>query len=258
METETMAIRHWEDVVFQNRNKSYGAYLLRRAYAKRLLFGAAVTVTVVAGILSAPKFFPPEAENNVIRITPDGTIIRSFPPPIVEPLRLPNKNVAPPKLKSQSSRIVVTDELVTQDDVAPVMEVTSEEGIVVAETGMVSDVAGLFVPEPTQPAEPVVRDIAEVMPEYEGGVEAMMKFIRKKIRYPQAPRRLGIDGTVFVRFVVNGEGRVTDVEVIRGVHPDYDAEAVRVISMLPSWTGGRHNGRPVGVRMVIPINFSLK
>ena len=258
METETMAIRHWEDVVFQNRNKSYGAYPLRRAYANRLLFGAAVTLSVVAGILSAPKFFPPETQTDVTVFTPGERIICTLPPPIIEPLRLPNKNVAPPKHESQSSRIVVTDEVITEVDVETVTETQSVEGVVSAEAGILSDVVAVFLPEPSPPAEPLVREIAEVMPEYEGGVEAMMKFIRKKIRYPQAPRRLGIDGTVFVRFVVNGDGRVTDVEVIRGVHPDYDAEAVRVISMLPSWTGGRHNGRPVGVRMVIPINFSLK
>lgn len=258
MEAETLAIRHWEDVVFQNRNKEYGAYPLRRAYAKRVLFGAVVTITVVGIILSSPTFFSHEEETGVVVFNPDDGIIWTAPPPIVEPLRPPKKAVAPPAQKSKSSRIVVTDEEIAQNEVEPVMDVASDDGVVSAEAGMPGEVAAVLLPGPTAPAEPLVREIAEVMPQYEGGVEAMMKFIRKKIRYPNAPKRLGIGGTVYVRFVVNGDGRVTDVEVIRGVHPDYDAEAARVISMLPSWTGGRHNGRPVGVRMVIPINFSLK
>jgi periplasmic protein TonB len=61
-----------------------------------------------------------------------------------------------------------------------------------------------------------------------------------------------------VRFIVNGDGSISDVEVVRGVHPDYDKEAVRVISMLPSWKGGRHHGQPARVRMVIPLKFSLQ
>ena len=257
METETMVIRHWEDVVFQNRNKAYGAYLLRRAYAKRVMFGAAVTVTLVAGILSAPKFFPPEPQTDVTIFTDDGgTIV--LPPPIVEPLRSRKKVADPARHQAKTSRIVVTDEVITQNEIEPVMEVPSEDGVLSSAAGIPGDIATISLPEPTQPEEPVVREIAEVMPQYDGGLEAMMKFIRKKIRYPHTPRKLGIDGTVFVRFVVSGDGRVTDVEVIRGVHPDYDEEAVRVISMLPAWTGGRHNGRPVGVRMVIPINFTLK
>ena len=69
---------------------------------------------------------------------------------------------------------------------------------------------------------------------------------------------MGMDGTVYVRFIVNGDGSVSDLEVIKGVHPDYDKEAKRVIAMLPSWKGGRHHGISVSVRMVLPIKFSLK
>jgi protein TonB len=86
----------------------------------------------------------------------------------------------------------------------------------------------------------------------------MMKFLQKKIRFPKSPQRQGISGTVFVRFIVNGDGSVSDVEVLKGVHPDYDKEAMRVISLLPSWKGGRHNGMPVRVRMVLPIKFNVQ
>lgn len=86
----------------------------------------------------------------------------------------------------------------------------------------------------------------------------MMKFIQKKMRYPSIARQQEIQGTVFVSFVVNGDGTISDVVVIRGIHPDCDKEAIRVVSLLPGWMGGKHNGNPVAVKMVLPITFSLK
>jgi protein TonB len=105
--------------------------------------------------------------------------------------------------------------------------------------------------------EPQIVDIAQTMPSYEGGLEAMMKFIRKKIHYPRSARQLNSEGTVYVQFVVTGDGTVTDVRIMRGFHPDCDREAQRVVAMLPAWKGGSNNGRPVSVRMVLPIKFSL-
>jgi protein TonB len=154
--------------------------------------------------------------------------------------------------------LVTTEQVAYTQTPEPESADFDEAGI---ETGLPAEPEGLGtlgMIESAPIAPPKVWDHAEVMPAYEGGVAAMMKFIQKKIRFPKAPQRQGIDGTVFVRFIINGDGSVSDVEVIKGVHPDYDKEAIRVISMLPSWKGGRHNGMPVRVRMVLPIKFNVQ
>ena len=106
---------------------------------------------------------------------------------------------------------------------------------------------GTDVVEPPAIVEPSVLIKAEVMPAYEGGMEAMYKFIQKKMKYPPVPRRMGIDGTVFVSFVVDATGSITDVKILRGAHVDLDKEAARVIALLPAWKPGRRNSAPLPV-----------
>jgi protein TonB len=154
--------------------------------------------------------------------------------------------------------LVTTDEVIEEEFVEAVEDLFTGDEFVLGEVGDVEGIGTEPAIEPEPVKEPPFLDVAEVMPQYEGGLEAMMKFIQKKIRYPSGPKRQQIDGTVYVRFVVNGDGSVSNVEVIKGVHPDYDKEAMRVISLLPAWKGGSHNGRPVGVRMVLPIKFRLQ
>jgi periplasmic protein TonB len=96
-----------------------------------------------------------------------------------------------------------------------------------------------------------------VMPRYEGGLQAMTKFIQKRLKYPNSARQIGMEGTVFVRFVIDTDGAVKDVEVIKGIYGDCDREAARVIALLAEWKPGMHNHLPVSVRMVLPINFKI-
>jgi periplasmic protein TonB len=258
MEANPIAFRHWEDVVFENRNKSYGAYLLRRAYEKRLLVGVGVTTAVVILLLwlqrsytgreITPERFP--------RYSEAGTQVS--PPPIIEPTRPPEHSVRQPRTNVVNRPVLVTrDPVIEEEEVRSVTDIASDEGFSSGDLGAIEGTGEVPLVDPTPVIEPPFRDHAEVMPQYEGGLEAMMKFIQKKIRYPRVPQKMGIEGTVYVRFIVNGDGSVSDVQVIKGVHPDYDKEASRVISMLPSWKGGSHNGRPVSVRMVLPIKFNL-
>jgi protein TonB len=100
-------------------------------------------------------------------------------------------------------------------------------------------------------------DFAEVMPQFEGGLKAMAKFVQKRMKYPNSARHIGMEGIVFVRFVVNVDGTVTDVEVVRGIYKDCDREAARVIALMPAWKPGMQNHSPVAVRMVLPIKFKL-
>lgn len=120
--------------------------------------------------------------------------------------------------------------------------------------------------EPGDDAVPVVTDapqepltVAEQMPEFPGGQQAMMAYMVKHMRYPQDCIESEIEGKVFMGFVVGGDGLITDVKVMRGVPacPAMDKEAARVVQSMPNWTPGRQNGRPVAVRMVVPVVFKL-
>ncbi|PKP23092.1 MAG: hypothetical protein CVU05_01170 [Bacteroidetes bacterium HGW-Bacteroidetes-21] len=95
------------------------------------------------------------------------------------------------------------------------------------------------------------------MPEYKGGQEAMMKFLVENIKYPEDAKNKGIQGKVFVNFVVSKTGKIQDVSVAQSVNPLLDAEAVRVISSMPNWTPGEDKGKKVDVQITLPINFKL-
>ena len=97
----------------------------------------------------------------------------------------------------------------------------------------------------------------EVLPEFIGGDKAFGSFIGKNIRYPEAARKENISGRVFVSFVVQKNGTLTDIKVLRGLGYGLDEEAVRVISMSPNWKPGTQNGSPVQVKYTIPIMFRL-
>jgi protein TonB len=259
MDANSILLRHWEDVVFEYRNKAYGAYLLRKAYSQRLLVGVVVTLTVVALILLLQRIYSSDQPaTNVIPSTSDPGTILSQPPSIVRPLP-PQGVIHHNEANTQNRRIVVTSDPVDQPEIDAIRSFVSN-GDEQGEIGTVDGegVIPAVVDLPPAVLEPAIVDFAQIMPSYEGGMEAMMKFIQKKIHYPRAPRQMGIDGTVYVRFVVNGDGSVSDVQILRGFHPDCDKEALRVVSMLPAWKGGSNNGRPVAVRMVLPIKFSLK
>lgn len=95
----------------------------------------------------------------------------------------------------------------------------------------------------------------EVLPEPVGGKEAWSKFLQKNLRYPGAAEREGMNGRVFLSFIIEKDGRLTDIKVERGAGFGFDEEALRVLKMAPAWKPGIQNGRPVRVKYTIPINF---
>lgn len=101
-----------------------------------------------------------------------------------------------------------------------------------------------------------VYDVVEVKPEFPGGMGAMMEYFAANIKYPETAAKANIQGRVIVRFVVDTEGNVTEPEIVRGVDPALDAEAIRVVSSMPRWTPGKQDGKAVRVRFVMPVNFS--
>ena len=99
--------------------------------------------------------------------------------------------------------------------------------------------------------------VVEEMPEFPGGQAALMSFIAKSIKYPVVAQENGIQGRVTCSFVVNKDGSIVDAEVIRGIDPSLDKEALRVINTMPKWKPGKQRGKPVRVKFTVPINFRL-
>lgn len=100
--------------------------------------------------------------------------------------------------------------------------------------------------------------IVEEMPEFPGGQSALISFIAKSVRYPVVAQENGIQGKVFVNFVVSKDGTVTNAKITRGVDPSLDKEALRVVMNLPKWKPGKQGGKPVRVSYTVPINFQLQ
>lgn len=111
-------------------------------------------------------------------------------------------------------------------------------------------------PEP-EPAEPDFFTIVEDMPQYPGGDAALMQYLTKNIKYPQIAKENGISGVVYVSFIVDKSGNVTEVKVVRGVDSFLDKEAIRVVSSLKGYTPGKQRGKPVPVQFTLPIRFQL-
>ena len=103
-----------------------------------------------------------------------------------------------------------------------------------------------------------VFDIVEQMPEYPGGQAALFEYLSKNIKYPADAEKKKVEGKVFVTFVVDTDGKITDVSLLRKVFPSLDAEAIRVISAMPNWIPGKQKGQVVRVKYTVPIMFRLK
>jgi periplasmic protein TonB len=258
METNPKEYQTWDDLVFENRNKAYGAYALRKAYSNQVLLGFGFSVALLAILLLLPKGSKPE-----IFPTAELPTIKLMEVPTIERNVEPQQRALPPARRAETINTNTTPVIATEpvDNITPVTP--TESGALGSTNGSETGISDTettttgtdIVPVAT---EPPVCIFAEVMPAYTGGNEALYEFISRKMRYPASARRMGIEGTVYVSFVVTGDGSIAEVTVIRGIHHDCDKEAARVISMLRGWTGGRQGGRPVSVRMVLPIKFQLR
>lgn len=130
--------------------------------------------------------------------------------------------------------------LLGSPDVPAAIEVLQPETIVVA-----------------APQEEPVFTVVEQMPKYPGGEDALVKYLSENIKYPENARKKGIQGTVFVTFVVEKDGKVSNARVLRGVDTELDKEALRVVSEMPKWFPGKEGGKPVKVQYNLPIAYKL-
>jgi protein TonB len=259
METKALVVRTWDDLIFASRNREYGAYPLRKAYSRNLMVGLGVSTALIAILFLAADLNPDKKIKALPPpITDRSGDVRLDPPPVFEarPPAQPIRRTEPTPRTNTTIRVVsqpVEDTPIVDDPV-----ISSQDGSLTGtDAPLIGDDIGTSDIPVVAPVMPEVVTYAEVMPAYEGGYEEMIRFLKSKLRYPATDRRIGTEGTVFVSFIVNGDGSIRDVKVVRGISATCDKEAVRVISLLPGWKGGRQNGNPVAVRMVLPVKFSL-
>ena len=258
-ENEFVAQR-WDDIVFENRNQEYGAYPLRQRYSFNILLGVAITFLTVAFVLALPTlsgWFMNEPDTKIA--IPKKLVYTELmaPPPIDKQKPLPPK-VLLPKLqkviKFVPPRVVkeqVVDEVPTIDD----LKVNEVAAVAVdGDTDIVFD----------EPVEEVVAEnpdeiftVVEQQPEFAGGYDALTAFLKTNMQYPKLARKMGIEGTVHVSFLVSKTGSISEVKVLRGISAECDKEAIRVVEKMPAWTPGKQNGHPVHVRLVMPLKFRL-
>lgn len=155
----------------------------------------------------------------------------------------------PPPVIQQPEIIEVPDEKEIEQTVEVNLDVEVDENTRVEEVVAVSDV----VEEETDE----IFTIAETNPTPPGGMEAFLGYLAKNIVYPEQARRMGMEGKVFVEFVVDKNGNLTDIRALKGIGGGCDEEAVRVLKAAPAWSPGKQRGRPVKVKMVVPVFFKL-
>ncbi|MEG1543878.1 MAG: energy transducer TonB [Tannerellaceae bacterium] len=170
---------------------------------------------------------------------------------ITRPENIPPPPPPPPAPAAAEVLNVVDDNVdLKQQDI-----ITSEDNQKVAQAQ--TYVAPAVVEEEEESAQQIFT-VVEEMPQFPGGDAALLQFIGKSIKYPVIAQENGIQGRVICAFVVNRDGKIVDGEVLRGVDPSLDKEALRVIGTMPTWKPGKQRGKPVRVKYTVPITFRLQ
>jgi len=167
-----------------------------------------------------------------------------------EDIPITRQETPPPPPPPMSTELVIVEDDVEID----------EEFIVDVEATITTEVrefTQVRIAQEEEISEEIIFIVVEEWPSFPGGEEARLRFLSENIRYPQMAREAGIQGTVFLTFVVERDGSVTDVRVVRGIGGGADEEAIRVVRNMPRWTPGRQRGQPVRVQFNMPIRFVL-
>jgi periplasmic protein TonB len=249
----------FDDIVFEERNKEYGAYKLRKRYNRNVTIALLISVIIIATAIITPYINAKAAENRGKRAERQVEIK-------MENLDQPNQQVAPPPPPPPPPTDVVQQQKyvppqvvdsIKPEDVKQLMtadqaqtEVTNKEVVEVVQA----------VKEEVQEAEPeeVPFVVVEEMPMFPGGDAELLKYIGEHTQYPEVAKENNIQGRVIVRFCVTAKGGVSQVSVLKGVDPELDKEAIRVVNALPAFKPGKQGGKPVPVWYMVPITFTLK
>ncbi|MCC6725198.1 MAG: energy transducer TonB [Saprospiraceae bacterium] len=272
----------WNDIMFRNRNKNYGAYAIRKHYSSYLTWGNIVAVVLFLVAINVP---------NIARLMKErlhgdeeqliSAEVNLAEPPPLDPNAPPPPPPPPPVEKQLLRKATIAfvapkvkrDEDVTEEEAPPTIDelkdveistVTREgskdgvpDGLDDAPVGEAP--APKAVVEDEKPAkEAAPFKIVEQMPVYPDGEAALLKFIYENIQYPVLARENGVQGTVYITFVVERDGSITNVKTVRDIGGGCGEEAIRVVKLMPKWLPGKQRGVPVRVQFTLPIKYDLK
>ncbi|MGD0340417.1 MAG: TonB family protein [Bacteroidales bacterium] len=246
----------FDEIIFRNRNKEYGAYDLRRRYKS----AASLSILGVSAFFSAliiliSGFMPKEAT--------------AKPDPVIDILVISQNLKNPDELVQPE----IKKPVIQPEQIKYVPPVISDDSALSANTLMANDVAASLITNGNVPEniDSAMKDIApdpvrqddiiitcEELPMFPGGPEALLKYIADNTKYPDEAVELNLQGKVIVKFAVLYDGSVSRIEILRSVCPLLDQEAARVVSTLPKWKPGKQNGTPVSVWFTVPVSFQLK
>lgn len=265
----------WVDLIFEGRNTSYGAYRLRKGTTKRNIISiiSVIVLAVLAFAAMAIKNIVDENARKVAaqQVTELSTLnqpkkkaevkkqIKVEPEKVVERVKSSVKFTAP--VIKKDAEVKPEDELKTQDQLMEnkaaigsfdVKGNDESNGEVLKAKEVIAQ------PEPPKQEENKVFDVVEQMPSFPGGNSALMEYLHNNVKYPVVAQENGVQGRVVVSFVVEKDGSITDVKVVRSVDPSLDREASRVVSSMPKWIPGKQNGSAVRVKYNVPVSFRLQ
>ena len=266
----------WADIVFQGRNKVYGAYQLRRGTSKRnivsMIFVAAVAAVAYLGLAAYNSYqeaqkakFEAEMEASLLEAKTEAKVEKKTETPKVEQVQKVEKvksSIAftPPVIK-KDSEVKPEEEMKTQDELKETKTAIGAfdvKGNDEAGGTVLKAVEEIAAPEPPKHEEEQnkIFEVVEQQPQFPGG--SVNGWLADHIKYPVVAAENGISGRVVVQFVVERDGSVSQVRVVRGVDPSLDKEAQRVISSMPKWIPGKQNGQAVRSRFTVPVTFRLQ
>ena len=249
----------FDDIVFEERNKEYGAYSLRKRYNRNVSISLLIGILILATAVITPYLNAKASENKSKRAERQVQIK-------MEKLDQPNEQAPPPPpppppptdvVQQQKYVPPVVVDSIKPEDVKQLM--TADQAQTEVKNTEVVEVQQQ-VKEEVQEAEPEQQPfvVVEEMPSYPGGDAALLKYIGEHTQYPEVAKENNIQGRVIIRFCVTAKGGVSQVSVLKGVDPELDKEAIRVVNTLPTFKPGKQGGKPVPVWYMVPITFTLK
>ena len=272
----------WVDMVFAGKNKEYGAYQLRKGTSGRnikALLILVIAAALVGGFLAWKVIEQKQAEEQqaymeameLAKLQQQAKKEEKKKEP-VKPKIEPKKEI-PVARETQkfTAPVIKKDELVKEENQVKQMDKLDEKVAVGTENkegtkdrlaeAVRSDIAVAAPPPPPAPKPEVsnkVFDVVEEMPHFPGGPAALQAFLSSNTKYPVVAQENGVQGRVIVSFVVERDGSITDVKVVRSVDPSLDREATRVVKSMPRWSPGKQNGSAVRVKYTVPVVFRLQ
>ena len=266
----------WTDLVFEGRNQAYGAYKLRKGTTKRNVWSIIIVALAAVLLFLGLQLQKMAQANKTVENTQavqlarlqekkkeakveKKEIVRTEPEKVVEQVKSSVKFTAP---------VIKKDEEVKEEDEIKLEEVEKSTKAIGSFNVEGNDEVGgavlkaqdeIKAPEPPKHEEETkIFTVVEQMPLFPGGDAALMAYLRDNIHYPTVAAENGVQGRVVVGFVVERDGSITDVNVLRSVDPSLDREAMRVVKGMPRWTPGKQNGSAVRVKYQVPVTFRLQ